>query len=79
MENCYDKNPTMRLLGKQHAYGPFWGNDEVRTQIKEISEGRPYSFTFDVASDIFMLGYIHGKRSERAKKKKVGNCKGVLL
>lgn len=79
MITCYDKNSTMQLLGKQYAVDSFWCNDKVRKEIQEISEARPYSFTLDAASDIFMLGYIHGKRAERARRKKVGNCKGVLL
>lgn len=68
--NPYHKNPTMKLLGHQCALEPFWYNDEVKKQIEEISEGRPFSFTLEVASDIFMLGYIHGKRAERARRKK---------
>lgn len=68
--NPYRKNDTMRLLGHQYSIPTFWSNKEVRKQIREISEGRPYSFTLSAASDIFMLGYIHGKRAERAKKKK---------
>lgn len=67
----YVANKTMQLLGRQHSAGPFWNNEQVRKEVREISEGRPYSFTLDAAADIFMLGYIHGKRAERAVKKKV--------
>lgn len=76
MITCYDKNPTMQLLGKQSSF-LFWCNDEVRKEIQEIAEARPCSFTIEAACDIFMLGYIHGKRAERDRKK-VDNCKGVL-
>lgn len=47
----------------------FWCNDEVRKQVKHIAEGRPCSFTIDAAADIFALGFIHGKRAERARRK----------
>lgn len=66
---CYDKNDTMKMLGQQQTITPFWQNDEVRKEIREISEARPFCFSLEAASDIFMLGYIHGKRAERAKKR----------
>lgn len=66
----YTKNRTMQLLGRQHSVKSFWCNEQVREEVREISEGRPYTFTLDAASDIFMLGYIHGKRAERARRKK---------
>ena len=68
--NPYKKNDTMRLLGRQRAVSAFWRNDVVRREIEQISEARPYSFTITAASDIFMLGYIHGKRAERARRKR---------
>lgn len=71
VESVYEKNETMRLLGYQNSIEQFWQNDEVREQVRQISEARPYSFTIDVASDLFMLGCIHGKREERARRKKV--------
>lgn len=66
----YATNKTMQLLGHQHSAEPFWRNEQVREEVREISEGRPYSFTLDAAADIFMLGYIHGKRAERARRNK---------
>lgn len=66
----YEKNDTMRLLGKQYIISLFWANDVVRREINQILEARPYSFTTSAASDIFTLGYIHGKRAERARRKK---------
>lgn len=66
----YEKNDTMRMLGNQQSAEPFWCNDVVRREIEEIAEAMPYSFTITAASDIFMLGYIHGKRAERARRKK---------
>lgn len=70
MSNIYEKNKTMQLLGKQCMVTAFWCNDKVRKGIEEIAESRPYSFTIEAAADIFALGYIEGKRAERAKRKK---------
>ena len=64
----YGKNDTMRMLGEQRSVGIFWMNKEVRKAVDEIAEARPYSFTLEAASDIFVLGYIFGKRAERARK-----------
>ncbi len=65
----YSKNSTMRMLGEQRSVAIFWKNDEVKKAVDEIAEARPYSFTIEAASDIFVLGYIFGKRAERARKK----------
>lgn len=68
-QNPYEKNETMKLLGKQCMIDTFWCNEEVRKEIEEIAVARPYSFTNSAAADIFTLGYIHGKRTERARRK----------
>lgn len=65
----YRKNDTMIMLGKNCTVEAFWGNEEVKKQMEDIKEARPHSFTLDAAADIFMLGYIHGKRAERARRK----------
>lgn len=69
--NPYYKNDAMRLLGYQCMIEIFWCNEEVRRQINQIAEARPQSFTIDAAADIFTLGYIYGKRAERARRKKM--------
>ena len=66
----YRKNKTMFMLGKNCMVNVFWGNAEVKKQIYDIAEARPHNFTFEAAADIFMLGYIHGKRAERARRKR---------
>lgn len=66
-QNPYYENPTMRMLGKNCYVGPL--NQESFAQLDEILKARHYSCTRDTAMDIFMLGYIHGKRAERAKRK----------
>lgn len=67
--NPYEKNKTMKLLGKQFMVSVFWQNEEVRKAIEEIAEARPYSFTIEAAADIFTLGYIYGKQAERARRR----------
>lgn len=66
----YRKNKTMFMLGKSCAVDAFWGNKEVKKEIQDIAEARPHKFTIEAAADIFMLGYIHGKRAERARRKR---------
>lgn len=66
----YRKNKTMFVIGKHCAAVTFWCNDEVKQQIHDIAEARPHQFTLEAAADIFMLGYIHGKRAERARRKR---------
>ena len=73
--NCYEKNATMQLLVKQRAVDIFWTNEEARKEVDEIAEARPRTFTIDAAADIFTLGYIYGKRAERARKQKRGAVK----
>ncbi len=71
MTSIYSKNRTMQMLGHQRSAKPFWQNEHVRKEIREVAEARPFSFTLEAAADIFMLGYIHGKRAERARRKKI--------
>lgn len=70
METCYDKNETMKLLGNQEY--SFIYRDGIMAKINDIVRVRPYSCTENTALDIFMLGYIYGKRAERARKRKGG-------
>lgn len=70
MKSCYDKNKTMKFLGMQDA-SAFWLNEKIQRKVQDISEARKFVVTLDVAADIFMLGYIYGKRAERERKAKV--------
>lgn len=65
--NPYRKNETMKLLGKQTCEALFF--DEVRKQIHDIAEARNTRFDYNAAMDVFLLGYIYGKKEERARKK----------
>ncbi len=64
----YKRNETMELLGKQTFKNYFGAIKEARKGLDEIKEARPHSFTKDAAEDIFVLGYIYGKRADRARR-----------
>lgn len=66
--NCYEKNETMKMLEEQRAM--FIYRDGIKEKIDDIAKARPFSVTTDAAIDIFMLGYIYGKRAERSRKKR---------
>lgn len=65
----YEKNEVMKLLGKQ--YLNLIVKQEDVTAIEDIwsanldCKGR----MLDVLIDVFIYGYIQGKRAERQKKK----------
>lgn len=65
--NPYRKNETMKLLGKQTCEALFF--DEVRKQIHDIAEARNTRFDYNAAMDVFLLGYIYGKKEERARRR----------
>ena len=69
MKYPYNANETMKLLGQQSMAYVLDRYPEVEEQITEIARARPYSFTLDAACDLFLLGYIYGKRAERARRK----------
>lgn len=66
-ESIYDRNRTMKLIGKQYPT-KILGPDSFK-DIDQILNARPYSCTIDTALDIFMLGYMYGKRAERLRRK----------
>ena len=68
--NPYKKNETMRILGNQCAIDTIWRNSELKKQIDDIEEARSIHIPPEIVSDFFMLGYIYGKRTERARRKK---------
>lgn len=67
IKNPYETNKTMFLLGRQSFIQFVDG--PVHQQILDIAAARPNTFTFDAAVDLFTLGYIHGIRAERARRK----------
>ena len=69
----YNKNETMQMLGHQYIFPLFECEDVVkqyREAFKAIKEEHPLMNEIECI-DLFMLGYIWGKRTERAKRKKV--------
>lgn len=64
----YDVNSTMKMLGENTYIGAL--NQQAFSELDNILEARPYTCTRDTAMDIFMLGFIYGKRAERKKRKK---------
>lgn len=66
-KDVYELNATMRLLGHQRPGEII--TEEARKQMDEIAKARKFTITFVTAMDMFTLGYIYGKRAERAKKK----------
>lgn len=68
MSFVYDVNPTMKMLGKNIYLRAL--DQQTFSELDDILEARPYSCTRDTAMDIFMLGFIHGKRAERKKRKR---------
>lgn len=65
----YDRNDTMKLLGKQETYFFLGLDTEPGQQFNEIKEAHRYDFNYNLALDAFSLGIIWGKRTERAKRK----------
>lgn len=64
-------NDTMKLLRHQNIEFLF-DNKEIEKQMLDIKRARQERFSFCTAIDIFLLGYIHGKRAERARRKRTG-------
>lgn len=67
-DNPYRANTTMKLLEKQDFFSIL--TKEAENQMDEVMEARKYTSTFMTAVDMFMLGYINGKRAERARRKR---------
>ena len=64
----YRMNDTMELLGHQCTMG-FAGFDKLE-DIFAAHRAKGTNNYYDVATDAFSLGYIMGKRAERAKRKR---------
>ena len=65
--NPYRANATMQMLGHQ-LYCRIIEKQGFK-EIDNILEARPYTSTMETAMDVFALGYIYGKRAERARRK----------
>lgn len=67
-QSVYEKNETMKMLGRNSCFQ--FSQTDAMQKIDDIIEARPLSCTLDAAMDIFLIGYIYGKRAERARRKK---------
>lgn len=66
-ETIYDANDTMRMIGYQQVQEIFTSG--ARRQINEVLDVRKSEITFDAAIEMFIIGFIHGKRAERIRRK----------
>lgn len=67
----YDANDTMRMLKNISLPGKFKYaemEDIIYAHSPNASK-HLHNFMVDYGIDVFLLGYIYGKRAERAKKK----------
>lgn len=72
----YDRNDTMKILGKQTTWIKIADNgiaqkdfDNVLDAVTEEYGSIFRRIIFNAGIDFFSLGYIYGQRAERAKKK----------
>lgn len=73
--NVYATNSTMTMLGFQTPFGLITSGglatDDFHNLFeayKETYEEHMLEHMADMVQDAFLLGYIHGKRAERARK-----------
>lgn len=70
MENIYEANKTMKLLGKQNytkICPPEIHSEVCKIVTANVDAGRDFNM---MIADIFVYGYIMGQKAERQKKKK---------
>lgn len=75
-DNPYEANDTMILLGHQDIIGVY--TQEARKQMNEIVNARRFTTTRETALDMFMLGFIYGKRAERRRRREKASRGGVV-
>ena len=70
----YDANKTMRMLGNARPLEIVGkgqvAEDDFKNLISAFRDVKCYPNYYEVGIDAFMLGYIYGKRAERARRKK---------
>lgn len=69
----YRANETMKLLGKQCLYPLVTGNGIAKIDFDNVIKAhkeQPRCTMLDIGVDMFALGYIYGKRAERARRRK---------
>ena len=63
----YQSSETMRMIGNQY-FSKIIMEEQINA-IKDIIKAYPNGLTTDTAIDVFLLGFIYGKREERKKNK----------
>ena len=69
----YEMNETMKMLGYQCPTELLWGDGIAAKDFNNVLDAHSRKGTsslLEVGINIFMLGYIYGKRAERSKKKR---------
>ena len=69
----YDANETMKMIGYQCPVSLLCGGGVAARDFKNILDAHEKKDTYSflkVGIDVFMLGYIYGKRAERSKQKR---------
>ena len=73
MKSIYEKNKTMKMIGESTIYNLIFSDGEPHDDFWNVLKAHAEDKTndiFHICTDIFALGYIYGKRAERAKRKK---------
>lgn len=65
----YRRNRTMEMLGQQDLAMIFC-DEEIDELFEDLRAAHRYDFSFNNAVDGFLLGFICGKRKERARRKR---------
>lgn len=60
-------NKTMQMIGKENINIVF--RRDVKEQIADVFESHKGIYSADFIINIFMLGYIHGKREKNVQTK----------
>lgn len=71
MKTIYDYNETMKIIGRQMLSEYVCKDGIASTDFDEVlsAERANCRPLFGIALDFFALGFIYGKRAERARKK----------
>ena len=75
MKTIYDYNSTMKILGYSEVAGIIAPGGVASDSFRDVCSAHraaKKNNIFDNGFDFFALGYIYGKRAERAKRKEKG-------
>lgn len=71
IKTIYDENETMKLIGQQRILSLIGAGGIAKHDFLNMvnAETIHNQDLYTIAGDAFTLGYIYGKRAERAKRK----------